>query len=223
MSNTILIIGESGSGKSTSIRNLNNEETLIVNVLGKPFPFKGANKKYVPMSEDRLTGNLFSTDENDRVLKVIRFISQKRTDIKNLIIDDFSYLMTNEYMNRCMERGFDKYSEMAKNSWLIIQECNKSRVDLNCFIIAHSESDDHGRVRCKTIGKVLANKVILEGMVTCVLHAVISDGKHKFLTQDSGTHLAKSPMGMFNERLIDNDLNFVKEQMNDYFNDDIEQ
>lgn len=223
MSNTILVIGESGSGKSTSLRNLNHEETLIVNVLGKPFPFKSANKKYLPMSDDRLSGNLFSTDDNSKILTIIRFVNQRRPEIKNLIIDDFSYLMTNEYMNRCMERGFDKYSEMAKNSWLIIQECNRTRLDLNCFIMAHSETDDHGRVRCKTIGKVLANKVILEGMVTCVLHAVISDGKHRFLTQDSGTYLAKSPMGMFNEKLIDNDLEYVKEQMTVYFNEDINQ
>lgn len=221
MSNTILIIGESGSGKSTSLRNLNHEETLIINVLGKPFPFKSANKKYTPMSEDRMSGNLFSTDDNSKIITIIRFVNQKRSDIKNLIIDDFSYLMTNEYMYRCMERGFDKYSEMAKNSWQIIRECNQTREDLDCFVIAHSESDDHGRIRCKTIGKVLSNKVNLEGMVTCVLHSVISDGKHKFLTQDSGTHLAKSPMGMFEDKLIDNDLSFVKSKMFNYFNLDI--
>jgi len=222
MSNTILIIGESGTGKSTSIRNLNPEETIIINVLGKPFPFKSARKKYIYLSEDRMSGNLFSTDDNSKVMAIIRFVNQKRPDIKNLIIDDFSYLMTNEYMYRCMERGFDKYSEMAKNSWQIIRECNATREDLCCFVMSHSESDETGRMKCKTIGKVLSNKVVLEGMVTCVLHSIIYEGKYKFLTQDSGTHMAKSPMGMFESKLIDNDLNYVKEKMNEYFNSDID-
>lgn len=221
MSNSVLIIGESGAGKSTSIRTLNSSETFIINVLGKSFPFRGGNKEYLPVSEDRLTGNLFATDNNGQVLRAIQFINAKRLDIKNLVIDDFSYLMTNEYMYRSMEKGFDKYSEMAKNAWQIVREANVTRNDLDCFIIAHSENDEHGRSKCKTIGKVLSNKVILEGMVTCVLHAIVSDGQYKFLTQDNGAYLAKSPMGMFNERLIDNDLQFVKEQMTKYFNEDI--
>jgi hypothetical protein len=221
MSNTVLVIGESGAGKSTSLRNLKPEETFILNVLGKPFPFRGASKVYTKLSEDRTTGNLFSTDDNDRVLKAIRFVDAKRPEIKNLVIDDFSYLMTNEYMNRSSERGFDKYSEMAKNAWEIIQNLNATRADLNCFVIAHSETDELGRVKCKTIGKVLSNKVILEGMVTCVMHAVIVEGNYKFLTQDNGTYLAKSPMGMFKDRFIDNDLAIVKDAMEKYFNEDI--
>lgn len=220
MSNTVLIIGESGSGKSTSIRTLNPAETFILNVLGKPFPFRGASKQYVPLSADRMTGNLFSTDIHETVVAVIKFINNKRPDIKNLIIDDFSYLMTNEFMKRSMERGFDKYSEMAQHSWEIVREANATRADLDCFIMGHSEPDDHGRVKCKTIGKVLTTKVGLEGMVTCVLHAMVNEGRYKFITQDNGTFLAKTPLGMFDEKLIDNDLQFVKTKMSEYYDHD---
>lgn len=222
MSNSILILGESGSGKSTSFRNLNSQETFIINVLGKPFPFRGGNKSYQPVSADRKSGNLFSSDSSENVIKAIQFINKCRPEIKNLIIDDFSYLMTNEFMHRSSERGFDKYSEMAKNAWQIIREVNAVRADLDCFVIAHSEADDHGRVKCKTIGKVLSNKVVIEGMVTCVLHALVVEGRYKFLTQDNGTYLAKSPMHMFDDLFIDNDLAYVKERMNKYFDEDIQ-
>lgn len=218
MSNTVLIIGESGSGKSSSIERFNPEDTFIVNVLGKPLPFRGASSKYKTISDDRKTGNVFCTDDHDTIVKVIKYIDIKRTEIKNLIIDDFSYLMTNEFMRRCIERGYDKYSEMAKQAWELISLANSTRTDLNCFVIAHSEIDESGVARCKTLGKVLSNKVILEGMVTCVLHAVIKDGQYKFLTQNIGSHLAKSPRGMFDEKLIDNDLKFVSEKINEYFN-----
>src|ERR1043165_2579312 len=117
MSNTVLVIGESGSGKSSSIENFKPEETFIINVLGKPLPFKGAHAKYKPVSDDRSTGNVFCTDDYEKISKAVKFIDLKRPDIKNLIIDDFSYLMTNEFMTRCTERGFDKYSEMAKHTW----------------------------------------------------------------------------------------------------------
>lgn len=218
MSNTVLVIGESGSGKSSSIENFSPSDTFIINVLGKPLPFKGAYTKYKPVSADRKEGNVFSTDEHETIMKVIKFIDLKRPEIKNLVIDDFSYLMTNEFMKRCIERGYDKYSEMAKQAWEIILQCNATRPDLNCFVIAHSEIDEAGVARCKTLGKVLSNKVILEGMVTCVLHALVKDGVYKFLTQNIGSHLAKSPRGMFEDKFIDNDLSFVSTKMNEYFN-----
>jgi hypothetical protein len=221
MSNTVLIIGESGTGKSSSIETLNPAETFIINVLSKPLPFKGANAKYTHVSNDRLTGNMFLTDDHETIMKAIKFINVKRLDIKNLIIDDFSYLMTNEFMKRAVERGYDKYSEMAKQAWEIIMELNNCRSDLNCFVLAHSETDEFGVARCKTIGKVLSNKVILEGMVTCVLHAIVKENVYKFLTQNTGSYLAKSPRGMFEEKFIDNDLNYVSTCITNYFNDDL--
>lgn len=222
MSNTILIIGHSGTGKSTSIRNLPPEETFIINVLGKILPFKGANKKYTPLSDDRLTGNYFSSDSSATIIKVIKFVNEKRPDIKNLIIDDFTYSITNEYMSKILVKGFEKYAELGKNAWQIMNDLSHCRSDLYSFVLSHSDQSSDGIIKCKTIGKLIDNTVCLEGMATCVLHALVVDGDHKFLTQNDGLHLAKSPCDMFRDKLIPNDLNLVKQVMVEYFNNEEE-
>lgn len=221
MSNTILVIGNSGTGKSSSLRTLKPEETFIINVLGKTLPFKGANKIYSKLSEDRTTGNTFSCDNSNTIIKVIKFVNEKRSDIKNLIIDDFTYSITNEYMSKILDKGFQKFSEMGKNAWQIMNDLSFCRPDLYSFVLSHSDRAEDGMIKCKTIGKLIDNTVCLEGMATVVLHSLVVDGEYKFLTQHDSLHLAKSPMGMFRDKLIPNDLQLVKEVMFEYFNEDI--
>jgi len=117
MSNTSLIIGESGTGKSTSIRNLNPEETFIINVLNKPLPFRGYKNQYKMVSADGATGNYYASNKYENIVLVINKINAKRLDIKTLIIDDFQYLMANEFMSRALERGYDKFSEIGKHAY----------------------------------------------------------------------------------------------------------
>lgn len=223
MSNTILIIGESGSGKSTSIRNLNPLETVIINVLDKPLPFKGFKKNYIKTATEDKKVNYFATDEALKIKHAIDKINSTRPEVKNIIIDDFQYIMANEFMRRALERGFDKFSEIGQKTWDLIKHISQGREDINCFILSHSDTDPSGKIKCKTIGKMLDDKICVEGMFTIVLHALTSDNKYKFLTQNDGTHLAKSPLGMFKEKYIDNDLLEINKAINDYFNDDIEQ
>jgi energy-coupling factor transporter ATP-binding protein EcfA2 len=223
MSNTILIIGESGSGKSTSIRNLNPLETVIINVLDKPLPFKGFKKNYIKTAIEDKKVNYFATDEAAKIKAAIDKINTTRPEVKNIIIDDFQYIMANEFMRRALERGFDKFSEIGQKTWDLIKHISQGREDINCFILSHSDTDQSGKIKCKTIGKMLDDKICVEGMFTIVLHALTSDNKYKFLTQNDGTHLAKSPLGMFKEKYIDNDLLEINKAINDYFNDDIEQ
>jgi len=223
MSNTILIIGESGSGKSTSIRNLNPLETVIINVLDKPLPFKGFKKNYIKTATEDKKVNYFATDEAAKIKAAIDKINTARPEVKNIIIDDFQYIMANEFMRRALERGFDKFSEIGQKTWDLIKHISQGREDINCFILSHSDTDQSGKIKCKTIGKMLDDKICVEGMFTIVLHALTSDNKYKFLTQNDGTHLAKSPLGMFKEKYIDNDLLEINKAINDYFNDDIEQ
>jgi ABC-type dipeptide/oligopeptide/nickel transport system ATPase component len=223
MSNTILIIGESGSGKSTSIRSLNPLETVIINVLDKPLPFKGFKKNYIKMATEDKKVNYFATDEANKIKQAIDKVNQTRPEVKNIIIDDFQYIMANEFMRRALERGYDKFSEIGQKTWDLIKHISQGREDINCFILSHSHSDDSGKIKCKTIGKMLDDKICVEGMFTIVLHALTSDNKYKFLTQNDGTHLAKSPLGMFKEKYIDNDLLEINKAINDYFNDDIDQ
>jgi|ERR1700685_1745408 len=222
MSNTSLIIGESGTGKSTSLALLDPSETFIINVLDKPLPFKGYKKKYVPMkSWDDEEGNYYASDDYAKITKCISIVNNKRPDIKNLIIDDFQYTMCNEFMRRATEKGFEKFTEIGRNAWSLIRELIQCREDLFCFVLSHSDVDATGRHKCKSIGKMLDDKITIEGMFTIVFHTQIIDGNYRFLTQNDGTHIAKSPMGMFDDKYIGNDLAFVKQKMNAYYNEDI--
>ena len=219
MSNTVLIIGNPGSGKSSSIRTLNPKETFILSVLNKPLPFKGYKKNYIPITSwDDREGNYLITDDWQKIIKCIKLIND-RPEIKSLIIDDFNYIMCSEFMKRSSEQGYNKYTDMALHTFLIVQELMNSRSDLFNFVFAHSEIDNTGFSKIKTIGKLLEEKISLEGMFTTCLHAQIIDGRHRFLTQNNGTHLAKSPMGLFSEMYIENDLDQIKESMILYFED----
>ena len=221
MSNTTLIIGSSGSGKSTSLRNLNHETTFILNTLDKPLPFRGYKSKYKAISGwDDKEGNYYASDDYVRIMRAIRMVSDSRPEITTLVLDDFNYIMCNEFMRRSGERGFDKYSEMASHVHSIVQELNSTRPDLFCFILSHNDADSQGFMRLKTIGKLLSEKVEIEGMVTTVFHSMVVDGEFKFLTQLTSSHLAKSPLGMFAEKLIDNDLLPIVAAMVDYYNED---
>lgn len=124
MSNTSLIIGESGTGKSTSLRNLDPHETFIINVCNKPLPFRGYKSNYKTISswEDK-EGNYYATDDYLKIIKLLRIIDKERPDIKNIIIDDFQYIMVEEFMNRVTEKGFDKFSEIGQHAWSIIKYC----------------------------------------------------------------------------------------------------
>lgn len=215
MSNTTLIIGESGSGKSSSLRNLNPKDTFVINVLNKPLPFKGFKNKYNPEAK-----NYLASDDYIQILSYIKAINERRDDIKILIIDDFQYVMGNEFMNRATEKGFDKFSEIANHAWLIIKALISTREDLYCFVLSHSDTDQNGRMKCKTIGKMLDDKITLEGMFSVILHSQVVEGKYQFLTQNNGTHIAKSPIGMFEDIYIDNDLEVIQQQIESYFNDE---
>ncbi len=221
MSTMTLIIGESGTGKSTSLRTLDPKETFIINVVNKPLPFRGYKNNYIKVSSDGLTGNYYASDNYSNIELVIKKVNAKRPDIKNLIIDDFQYLMSNEFMQRALERGFDKFSEIGQHAWNIIQLLPILREDLDCFVLSHSEANENGKMKLKTIGKLVDEKVAMEGRFTVVLQTEISDNDYHFITQGDARHIAKSPMGMFDERKIPNDLSFVKQKMNAYYNEDI--
>jgi ABC-type dipeptide/oligopeptide/nickel transport system ATPase component len=105
VANGVLLIGESGSGKSTSIENLNPGETFIINVKNKPLPFKGWKSNYVPFSKENPNGNYIGTDNPSTMLNVMQHVSDKMSHIKHLIIEDFQYMAANEYMNRAKESG----------------------------------------------------------------------------------------------------------------------
>ncbi len=222
MSNTVLVIGQSGSGKSTSLRNLDPKSTFIINVLDKPLPFRSFKKNYKLFTKENKEGNYFSTSDWSHIIKCIEMVNKTRPEITTLIIDDWQYILAYEFMKRVSEKGYDKFSELAQHGWLTIDNCMRTRPDLSCFILAHSDVDATGRSKCKTIGKMLDEKITIEGLFTTVLHSRVVDGQYLFQTQYDGEFLAKSPMGLFDEFLIPNDLVVVKSAIESYFNDEDE-
>lgn len=218
MSNTSIIMGESGTGKSTSIRTLDPTTTFIINVMNKPLPFRGYKKQYTNISTDGKTGNYYASMNYEHITLVIKKINATRPEIKTLIIDDFQYLMCDEYMNRATEVGFQKFSEIGQHAYYLLKMLPLLREDLDIFILTHSESNELGKMKIKTIGKMLDQNVVIEGMYSTVLQTELTNGDYHFITQGDARHIAKSPMGMFETREIPNDLAFVKAKMSEYFN-----
>lgn len=221
MGQLIGIVGPSGSGKSTSIENLNPKETYIINVLGKGLPFKGSQKKYNKDSK-----NIFSTTKYDQIVNIIAKISESRKEIKNIVIDDLGFVMQTEFFERAKETGYNKFSEMGKHMFDIFNTARGTRDDLNIISLFHSEDivSDYSIVskKIKTIGKLLDDKYEPQALMTVCLYTHVEskdDGNtYHFVTNKYGIYPAKSPNGMFSETLIENDLQKVINEVNNYYN-----
>lgn len=200
----VLIIGKSGSGKSASLRNLDPSGTAFVNVLGKPLPFRGKFTQVV-------------TDNYDKIGGIIR-----RAQRKVIVIDDAGYLITNMFMRNHANTGagnavFSLYNQLGDCFWKLIEQIRSAPEDVRVYVMMHEDRNDMGDVKPKTIGKMLDEKVCLEGMFTICLRCMLSDGRHVFRTQSDGLDVAKSPMGMFDALEIDNDLALVDKAICEYY------
>ncbi len=223
MSNAILIIGESGAGKSTSGELLNPKETFWLNVTGKDLPFRGFKKNYISLKVNKEKGNYLETSKADDILRLMEHISKDRPDIKTIIIDDYQYVLSFEFMARMKEKTFDKFNDIGGNAFNIIQKSKALREDISVIITAHSETTKEGFIKMKTIGKLLDEKITPEGLFTVVLMAdVIKDDsdkpKHIFRVHSDGNSVIKSPKGMFETDIIDNNLQFVLNKIKEYNN-----
>ena len=194
-----LILGESGNGKSASLRNIPEDQVLVINVADKPLPFKNHMES-------------LSSDNYPDIIK-----EMKLTKKKIIVIDDAQYLMANEFMRRAGERGFDKFTEIAQKFWTLIQTVKELPKDVTVYVLAHIERDQNGNEKIKTIGKLLDEKITIEGMFTIVLKASVTDGVYIFSTQSNGHDTVKSPMGMFPTSTIDNDLWYVDRKIREYY------
>lgn len=196
----VLILGESGTGKTTSLRNFQDGEVALVNVVGKPLPFRGNFE------------TLSKTTDASKILKFIR-----NAKAKTIVIDDCQYIMSFQYMRRIKENGWEKFNDIQSDFFNIIDEVPDLPDDKVVYFLSHLETKDDGRQKIKTIGKLLDEKITIEGMFTTVLKTHVSDGKYYFLTQNSGSDTVKSPLGMFADFAIDNDLKYVDEKIRNYY------
>ena len=205
----VLVIGRSGSGKSASLRNIVGDDNFnVINVLGKPFPFRGGEKIKVGVTDDYVT------------IKKWLYNAPARS----IVIDDAGYLITNMFMKGHSNAGagnavFSFYNKIGDHFWDLI-EWIKTAVPAEkiVYLLMHEDTDDFGRIKPKTIGKLLDEKVCVEGLFSIVLRCAILNNKHVFCTQTTDNDVAKTPMGMFDSIEIDNDLKLVDDTIREYYN-----
>lgn len=201
----VLIYGKSGSGKSRSLKFFGSEEILLINIEGKNLPFKNSFKY-----ECR-------TDSIDVIIDQIN-----KMPCKTAVLDDAGYLMTHHFMNNHRNKkgnaSFDMYDDIADNMYFLVQRI-KTQVpdDVIVYIMLHEDTNDFGDTKIKTIGKLIDNKVCLEGMVTVCIRCMSDNGKHFFRTQTDGFDITKTPEDMFEDAEIDNNLKFVDDTIREFY------
>lgn len=197
----VMILGESASGKSSSLRNFTPEEVGVFNVAGKRLPFRNA----LPVANNA---------GYDAIAKGIRKAAKKA-----YVIDDSQYLLCFEMFDRAKEIGYQKFTDMAQHFYMLIQTILRDTPDdVIVYFLHHTELTADGKRKAKTIGKMLDEKLTVEGLFTIVLICETDGERHWFTTQSDGTTTAKSPMGMFADREIDNDLKMVDKTIREYYN-----
>ncbi len=197
----VLILGQSGTGKSYSMKNFNEDEICLISVQKSLLPFR---KKF---------DEAVVTDSYTKIIETM-----KKTDKKVIVIDDTQYLMCNEFMRRAAEKGYDKFTEIAQNFWsLVVQEVNNLADDVIVYLLCHTATDENGVEKMKTIGRMIDEKITPEGLFTIVLKTAVSDGQYFFITQNNGKDTVKSPEEMFATYAINNDLKYVDEKIRNYY------
>ena len=194
------ILGETGTGKSTGLRNFAEGEVGIFNVAGKPLPFR----KKLP-SVNRAD---YATIER----------TMQANNLRCYVIDDAGYLMQFDNFKRAGQKGYDKFVDMAVSFEQILQAATATDEDTIVYFLMHPDYDENGRMRTKTIGKMLNEKLCVEGLFPIVLVSKRDEDGYYFETQTDGSTPAKSPMGMFEDRRIDNDLKAVDTAIREYWN-----
>lgn len=200
MAIAVLVMGASGTGKSASLRNFSPDEIGVINVAGKPLPFRSEIKS-------------FKSDRYEEIEAIL-----KKAKVKSLVIDDSQYLMANEFMRRASENGFQKFTDIGRNFWALVDMINHDLPeDVIVYFMQHTELDANGNEKAKTIGKLLDEKITLEGLFSIVLKTAVVDGSYMFTTKNNGADTVKTPMGMFEQDLIENDLKAVDDAIREYY------
>lgn len=202
----VLIIGKSGSGKSTSLRNFKSDEVGIINVISKPLPFKNVNG--------------LKTVDTDNYADVKKVIEGSKTP--SIVIDDAGYLITNQFMRKHSNTGggnavFSLYNDIADSFWNLTEQIKKLPNNKIVYILMHEDKNDFGDIKPKTIGKLIDEKVCLEGLFSIVLRSKKVDKNYYFFTQATEGDVAKSPIGMFDELYIENDLKAVDDKIREFY------
>lgn len=208
MSIAAMILGQSGTGKSTSLRNMDPATTLLIQVIGKPLPFR--SKDWKPVTKDG--GNIMTLNSSEAICAAMR-----KTSRPVIVIDDLQYLLAGEFMDRAYETGYAKFTEMAKHYYDVLTCATTLPAHKRVYLLSHTDTNDAGQTKAKTIGKLLDEKITVEGLVTIVLRTHAINGQYVFSTRNSGADTVKSPLGLFAEEHIPNDLAAVDAAIAEYY------
>lgn len=214
MSTPVLILGESGTGKSTAMRNMKAAETLLIQAVKKPIPFKAEGWGY--FDEKTKLGNIIVSDRANDIAAIMQATKRKR-----IVLDDYQYVLSNELMRRWRETGYTKFSETGYNGWNLINVAAALPPDVHVYFTAHTMTGEDGLTKIKTPGKLLETYSV-EGLFSIVLRTVVRDNEYFFSTRNDGHDTVKSPMGMFVDaegkslELIPNDLAVVDKAIVDF-------
>lgn len=199
MSQLTFVLGKTGTGKSTSLRNFKAKDGIgYVTATGKPLPFKNDIPQYHAKSYSELTA----------------VINQAEAPV--VVIDDFNYFMSFEEFSQASVKGYEKFTQMAVNVVNIIDIITKKETDQRFYILAHSENNENNELRLKTTGKMVSDKFVPEGLTNQVVETAVIDGKFVFKVKTDGTGI-KTPMGMFDEPIIENDLKVLDEKIKAFY------
>lgn len=210
MSYACLILGESGTGKTCSLRNLDPKNTLLIQPVRKPLPFRSTGWKEIKQKGD---GNNILVCSNPQA--IINCMHASPFDV--IVVDDWQYILASMYMAARNVKGFDKFTEIGGAGFDIAKAASELGENKRVYVLAHTTSDEFGNTRIKTLGKLLDDKIVVEGMFTTVLRTHVENGRYLFSTQNSGSDTVKSPMGMFSEQYIENDLAAIDRVICDYY------
>jgi AAA domain len=215
MSTAVMIIGESGTGKSTSLRNLDPAQTLLIQAVRKPLPFR--SKDWKPATKENPQGSIFVSDQSATIVAAMQ-----RTTRDIIVLDDFQYVMANEFMRRVTDNetgngAFAKYNEIARSAWDILTAASSLADSKRVYLLSHTSTDEFGKTKIKTIGKLLDEKIVMEGLVSIVLRTAVVNDQYLFRTRNNGSDTVKSPIGLFDDETIPNDLAAVDAAIADFY------
>ena len=207
MSIATMILGTSGTGKSASLRNMDPAQTLLIQTIPKPLPFRSSDWKAVKDG-----GNVIVSALAETIISAMH-----KTSRPIVVVDDFQYLLAVEFMARASEVGYGKFTEMAKHYFDVLTAAANLAPEKRVYLLSHTDMAENGQVKAKTIGKLLDEKITVEGLVTIVLRTHVINGQYVFSTHNNGQDTVKTPMGMFEAEHIPNDLLEVDKAVVEYY------
>lgn len=227
MSNLICLAGQSNTGKSTSLRTLDSKSTFIISCTNKQLQIPGFRKKYtkVEIKDKKLIGNWYVSNNYAQIGKILSAVSNTRPEIKVVVLDDINYLLSNETFENALDKGYTKFSVMAKNYYDLLADCQLLRDDLTVVVITHTENygtDMDPQYRMWTTGKMLTQQINLDGMFSYIIYSdrYIDDADdevhYRFKTRTDGNDTCRSVAGCFTEKYIEPDMKAVIDRINEF-------